>query len=376
MSNAILPFGVRENVSSSRPMGIAVIGCGYWGMNYVRIFNELTESRVVAVCEQSPERLKEIARWFPNVYLTTQIEDVISQPDVQAVIVCTEATSHFNVTRRLLLAGKHVLVEKPLTTTSSDAQKLIELADSQSATLMVGHTFIFNAGVRKVKEYVQQDSGRVYYLYARRTNLGPIRRDVNALWDLAPHDIAIFNYLLNSTPGWVSAIGGKVLGNCRDDVGFISLGYPNNVLAHVHVSWADPDKAREVVVVKSDRRIVFNDLNGVEQVRVFEKGVSPVEEEPLNYGEFRFEIRDGDIVSPRVEPAEPLKNQCRHFPECVRTGKRPISSGVEGRDVVRALEAVNRSIECKGLQVEIENKGDYVHPNVNASKPNAASSLR
>src|SRR5437773_1006818 len=375
MSNAILPFGVRENVSSSRPMGIAVIGCGDSGMNYVRIFNELTESRVVAVCEQSPERLKEIARRFPNVYLTTQIEDVISQPDVQAVIVCTEATSHFNVTRRLLLAGKHVLVEKPLTTTSSDAQKLIELADSQSATLMVGHTFIFNAGVRKVKEYVQQDSGRVYYLYARRTNLGPIRRDVNALWDLAPHDIAIFNYLLNSTPGWVSAIGGKVLGNCRDDVGFISLGYPNNVLAHVHVSWADPDKAREVVVVKSDRRIVFNDLNGVEQVRVFEKGVSPVEEEPLNYGEFRFEIRDGDIISPRIEPVEPLKHQCRHFLECVRTGKSPLSNGTDGRDVVRVLEAVNRSIECKGLQVEIENKGDYVHPNVNALET-ATSAVR
>ena len=368
MSNAILPFGVRENVSSSRPMGIAVIGCGYWGMNYVRIFNELTESRVVAVCEQSPERLKEIARRFPNVYLTTQIEDVISQPDVQAVIVCTEATSHFNVTRRLLLAGKHVLVEKPLTTTSSHAQELIELADSQSATLMVGHTFIFNAGVRKVKEYVQQDSGRVYYLYARRTNLGPIRRDVNALWDLAPHDIAIFNYLLNSTPGWVSAIGGKVLGNCRDDVGFISLGYPNNVLAHVHVSWADPDKAREVVVVKSDRRIVFNDLNGVEQVRVFEKGVSPVEEEPLNYGEFRFQIRDGDIVSPRVEPAEPLKYQCRHFLECVRTGKSPLSNGTDGRDVVRVLEAMNRSIELKGLQVLVEDQADYVHANVDEPK--------
>ena len=368
MSNAILPFGVRENVSSSRPMGIAVIGCGYWGMNYVRIFNELTESRVVAVCEQCPERLKEVARRFPNVYLTTQIEDVISQPDVQAVIVCTEATSHFNVTRRLLLAGKHVLVEKPLTTTSSHAQKLIELADSQSATLMVGHTFIFNAGVRKVKEYVQQDSGRVYYLYARRTNLGPIRRDVNALWDLAPHDIAIFNYLLNSTPGWVSAIGGKVLGNCRDDVGFISLGYPNNVLAHVHVSWADPDKAREVVVVKSDRRIVFNDLNGVEQVRVFEKGVSPVEEEPLNYGELRFQIRDGDIVSPRVEPAEPLKNQCRHFLECVRTGKSPLSNGTDGRDVVRVLEAMNRSIELKGLQVLVEDQADYVHANVDEPK--------
>lgn len=368
MSKSTLPLGAKESSSNTKPMGVAVIGCGYWGMNYVRIFNELTESRVVAVCEQSPDRLKEVARRFPSVYLTTQVDDVISQPDVQGVVVCTEATSHFNVTRRLLLAGKHVLVEKPLTTTSTHAEKLIELAESRSATLMVGHTFIFNAGVRKVKEYVQRETGRVYYLYARRTNLGPIRRDVNALWDLAPHDIAIFNYLLDSTPEWVSAIGGKVLGNCRDDVGFVSLGYPDNVLGHVHVSWADPDKAREVVVVKSDRRIVFNDLNGPEQVRVFEKGVSPVEEEPLNYGEFRFQIRDGDIISPRIEPVEPLKNQCRHFLECIRTGKRPMSNGIHGRDVVRVLEAINRSIERKGMQVPVEDKADYVHPNIGASE--------
>ena len=359
MTNGLLPPGAKEDSANIQPTGIAVIGCGYWGMNYVRIFNELTDSRVAAVCEQSPERLKEAARRFPNVYLTTQIDDALSQPDVEAVVVSTEASSHYNVARRSLAAGKHLLVEKPLTTTSTDAEKLIELADSRSVNLMVGHTFIFNAGVRKVKEYVKQDTGRVYYLYARRTNLGPIRHDVNALWDLAPHDIAIFNYLLDATPEWVSAVGGKVLGNSRDDVGFVSLGYPGNVLAHVHVSWADPDKAREVVVVKSDCRILFDDLNGVEQVRVFEKGVSPVEEEPLNYGEFRFQIRDGDIISPRIEPAEPLKSQCRHFLDCVRTGKRPVSNGVHGRDVVRVLEAINRSMECKGLQVPVEDRARY-----------------
>ena len=375
MNTAILSLGKEQSPPSAKPLGIAVIGCGYWGMNYVRIFNELVESRVVAVCDQSAERLKEVSRRFPGVYLTTQVEEAASQPGVDAVVVCTEATTHFPVTRRLLLAGRHILVEKPLTTTTAEANQLIELAESNSAILMVGHTFVFNAGVRKVKEYVQTGGGRVYYLYARRTNLGPIRRDVNALWDLAPHDIAIFNYLLDGTPQWVSAVGGKVLRNCRDDVGFISLGYPENVLAHVHVSWADPDKAREVVVVKSDKRIVFNDLNGIEQVRVFEKGVSTVEQEPLNYGEFRFEIRDGDIISPRIEPVEPLKHQCRHFLDCVRTGKRPISSGVEGRDVVSVLEAVNRSIELKGLQVEVESKGDYVRRNVDATKT-AASAVR
>jgi predicted dehydrogenase len=368
MTNGVLPPGLKEDSANTKPTGIAVIGCGYWGMNYVRIFNELTDSRVAAVCEQSSERLKEVARRFPRVCLTTQIDDALSQPEVEAVVVSTEASSHYNVARVSLSAGKHLLVEKPLTTTGTDAEKLIELADSRSVTLMVGHTFIFNPGVRKVKEYVKQDTGRVYYLYARRTNLGPIRRDVNALWDLAPHDIAIFNYLLDATPEWVSAVGGKVLGNSRDDVGFVSLGYPGNVLAHVHVSWADPDKAREVVVVKSDCRILFDDLNGVEQVRVFEKGVSPVEAEPLNYGEFRFQIRDGDIISPRIESAEPLKSQCRHFLECVRTGKRPVSNGVDGRDVVRVLEAINRSIECKGLQVPVEDRAHYVHASVHRDK--------
>jgi len=348
--------------SMATPVRIAVIGCGYWGMNYVRVFNELPDARVVAVCDKSPERLQELTGRFPGVYLTTETEEVASRRDVDAVVVCTLATTHHDVTRIFLREGKHVLVEKPLTTTVADADELIALAEAKSAILMVGHTFIFNAGIRKVKEYNQPGEGRVYYVYARRTNLGPIRRDVNAVWDLAPHDIAIFNYLLGSVPEWVSAVGGKVLRNCREDLGFISLGYPDNVLGHIQVSWADPNKAREVVIVRSDRRIVFNDLNGLEQVRVFEKGVSAVEAEPLNYGESHFQIRDGDIISPRIEASEPLKNQCRHFLECVKLGKQPISSGTEGREVVRVLEAVNRSIECKGLQINVRSNG---HQNAN-----------
>ncbi|PYR39270.1 MAG: hypothetical protein DMF90_00420 [Acidobacteria bacterium] len=360
---AVVSHRVRRHQGNADAVGVAIVGCGYWGANYVRIFDELNESYVAAVCDQSLERRLDIARRFPGVYVTGDLDEAASQPGVQAVVVCTEATTHYGVTRRLLNAHKHVLVEKPITTTSADAKRLIDLAESNSSILMVGHTFVFNAGIRKVKEYIQKDGSWVYYLYARRTNLGPIRHDVNALWDLAPHDIAIFNYLLDSPPKWVSAVGGKVLRNCRDDVGFISLGYPNDILAHVHVSWADPDKAREVVVVTSERRIVFNDLNGQEQVRVFEKGVTPVKPETMNYGDFRFQIRDGDIISPRIEMIEPLKSQCRHFLECVRTGQRPISSGVEGRDVVRVLEAVNRSIEYRGLQVSVEGS-DYVHSNV------------
>ena len=335
-------------------LGVAILGCGYWGANYVRVFNELPDSRVAAVCDQREERLREIRRRFPRVPLTTDIDEMLQQEDVDTVVVCTQAKSHYEVTRRCLKAGKHVLVEKPLTTVSAHAEELTNLAESLGLTLMVGHTFVYNSGVRKVKDYIDQDQvGRVYYLYACRTNLGPIRQDVNALWDLATHDVSIFNYLLGAVPEWVSAVGVKVLRNCREDVGFVSLGYPNDVVGHIHVSWADPNKAREVVVVGSERRILFNDLNGLEQVRVFEKGVKPVSPEPQNFGEYHFQLRDGDILSPRLEVTEPLKNQCQHFLECARSGCRPLTSGWEGHEVVKVLEAIDRSIQKNGAQVEI-----------------------
>ena len=334
-------------------VGIAVLGCGYWGINYVRVFSELPEARVVVVCDQQPDRLEEVAKRFPSVDLTTDAEGAISHEGVDAVVVCTNATTHYGVTRSSLTAGKHVLVEKPLTTVSRDAEELIAVAEAKSALLMVGHTFVYNAGIRKVKEYIQRSGERVYYMYSSRTNLGPIRRDVNAVWDLAPHDVAIFNYLLDRTPSWVSAVGAKVLRNCREDVGFISLGYEDNIVGHIHVSWADPHKARELVVVGSDRRIVFNDLNGLEQVRIFEKGIRPVAPEPVSYGEHQLQIRDGDILSPRIEVSEPLKNQCRHFLDCVIRGTSPMTDGRAGEQVVRVLEAVDRSLALKGSPVEV-----------------------
>lgn len=335
-------------------VGIAVFGCGYWGINYVRVFNELPESQVVVVCDQRTDRLQEVSRRFPGVELTTMVEDALRLDGVDAVVVCTEATTHYDLTRRCLVAGKHVLVEKPLATKVTDAEELITLAEARGMTLMVGHTFLYNSGIRRVKDYIEQAKvGRVYYLYARRTNLGPIRRDVNALWDLAPHDVSIFNYLLDGAPEWVSAVGIKVLQNSHEDVGFISLGYQDDVVGHVHVSWADPNKVREVVVVGSDKRIVFNDLNAPEQVRVFEKGVTPVVAEASTYGEYQFLMRDGDIISPRIEFSEPLKNQCSHFLECITQGSRPLSGGREGLAVVRVMEAIDRSIGRKGVPVEV-----------------------
>jgi predicted dehydrogenase len=346
-------------MDKTEQMGVAVIGCGYWGKNYLRVFDELPDSKLVAVCDQQPDRLQEVAKRYPGVHLCSQVDEILARKDVDAVVVCTEPSSHYPVTRACLLAGKHALVEKPLTTSLAEAEELAILSEEQVLTLMVGHTFIYNAGIRKVKEYVDQ-SDNVYYLYARRTNLGPIRRDVNAVWDLATHDIAIFNYLLDGVPVWVNAVGAKVLRNCREDVGFVTLGYENGVVGHIHVSWADPNKTRETVVVCSDKRIVFNDLNSLEQVRVFEKGVQLMEtNEPLSYGEYRLHIRDGNILSPRVEVTEPLKEQCRHFLHCVTTKERPITDGWAGGDVLRVLEAIDRSIRTGGTQMEVERNGHY-----------------
>jgi predicted dehydrogenase len=218
---------------------------------------------------------------------------------------------------------------------------------------MVGHTFLYNHAVEKVKEYFANDAlGSVYYLYGRRTNLGPIRHDVNAVWDLASHDVAIFNHFLEAVPEWVSAVGAKVLRNSREDVGFVSLGYPNGVLGHLHASWADPNKVREVVVVGSERRILFNDVDSVEHVRVFEKGVT--NGESVGYGEHQLLMRDGDIISPKIPVGEPLKNQCMHFVGCVSEGKQPLTNGQLGRDVVRVMQAIDRSMQQQGVPVEVQ----------------------
>jgi predicted dehydrogenase len=342
----------------AEPTGVAVIGCGYWGANYVRVFTEMADCNVVAVCDHRASRLKDVQRRFPAIETTAAVDEILDNNEIDAVVISTEAQTHHDLATRALLAGKHLLVEKPLTTSVDDATALISLARERQRLLLVGHTFIYNAGVRKVKEYVKDSLGRVYYLYARRTSLGPIRNDVNAVWDLAPHDVAIFNYLLDSTPDWVSAVGTPLLGNHREDVGFISLGYPGGIIGHIHVSWADPNKTREVVVVGSEKRILFNDLDPLERVRVFDKGVMPViPEEPLTFGEIQFALRDGDITSPSIAVGEPLKTQCGHFLHCIRRGELPMTDGSRGRDVVRVMEAIDESIAQRGVPVLITTGG-------------------
>jgi predicted dehydrogenase len=337
-------------------LNIAVIGCGYWGGNYVRVFTEMPETTVVAVCDQLPQNLEKIRKRFTGIRLTTSLDEVLSMDEVDAVVIATNATTHHAIARQCIEAGKHILLEKPMTTVASEAEDLMSLAEARGITLMIGHIYLYNSCIRAIKSYIDEARiGHPYYLYTRRTNLGPIRYDVNALWDLAPHDISIMNFLLGSTPEWVSAVGLKALRSGYEDVGFIALGYPNDIIGHIHVSWADPDKVREVVVVGSESRIVFNDLNPLEPVRIFEKGV--VISEPLSYGEHHFSIRDGSIISPNISVSEPLKEQCYHFLSCVSDGATPLTDGLNGLEVVRVMEAVGHSIESKGMPVGVEQGG-------------------
>jgi predicted dehydrogenase len=341
-----------------RPAGqrvrIALVGFGYWGPNYARVLNELPGAQLTVICDQSPERLSLVRQRYPTIETCGHLDDLLARDDVDGVVIATPASTHEASVRATLDSGRHVLVEKPMTVRAGACEPLCDLAAAAGRVLMVGYTFLYNAGVRKMKEMMAPEPfGQPYYLHATRTNLGPIRQDVNAVWDLAPHDIAIFNYLLGEQPLWASAIGTRVLKTSREDIAFATLGYANDVVGNIHVSWADPNKVREVVAVGSRRRVVFNDLNDVERVRVFERGVSAGDAIADSYGEFKLLVRDGDIISPKIEPSEPLKNQCADFVNAIVTGAPPLAQARFGVGVVRALAAIEASMRLNGAAVAV-----------------------
>jgi predicted dehydrogenase len=339
---------------AGRPLRLALVGFGYWGPNYARVLNDLPGVELTVVCDRSAERLAHVRARYPAMTTSDDIAGVLAGGGIDAVVIATPASTHQPIVQAALEGGHHVLVEKPMALDVPGCDALCDLATASGRVLMVGYTFLYNAGVRKMKECMAAEVfGQVYYLHATRTNLGPIRQDVNAVWDLAPHDIAIFNYLLDDRPLWASAIGTRVLKTSRDDIAFATLGYQNGVVGNIHVSWSDPNKVREVVAVGSRRRVVFNDLNDVERVRYFERGVTTGDGIAEAYGEFKLLVRDGDIVSPKVEPSEPLKNQCMEFVDAIRTGRTPLASGKFGCGVVRVLVAIEASMRARGAAVEV-----------------------
>ncbi len=334
-------------------MRLGIIGCGHWGKNYVRVFDQLSGVHVAQVADQLAENLAYVSERFPRASITADYHSLLADPDIDAVVVATGAASHYEIANAAIDAGKHLIVEKPLALDPLECERLTEKAAASGLILLVGHTFLYNDSVRLVREILEQpETGDVYYLTSRRTHLGKIREDVGALWDLAAHDISIFSYLLGCQPERVCAVGGSYLREGRDDVAFLTLMYASGVVGNIQVSWVDANKIREIVLITGKRRIEFNDLDNLESVRIFEKGIS-IERDVESFGEFQYRLRDGDIRSPRVERREPLLNLCLHFIECVKDGVRPRSDGENGTQVVRVLKAASESMRQGGLQVAV-----------------------
>lgn len=332
-------------------VGIGLVGCGRWGLNYLRAFSELDGCRVVAACDVNPDRLREAERRAPGLRTTPDLQALLTAPDIAAVVVATEATRHFDVARAALEAGKDCLVEKPMTTDIEQARQLRDLASQEKRLLMVGHVFRYNPGVNHLQNVIGSGTlGQLEYLTFTRTNLGPIRTDVNVVWDLMTHDVSILLHFLNQRPWWVSAQGASFLSSRCEDVAFATLGFEGGVIANVRASWLDPRKVREITVVGSAKMAFFNDLEIQEPVRIFDKGAI---REPSyeTFGEFKLVTRSGEVISPAILATEPLKNQCHHFLQSVTTRRPVISDGSDGLRVVEVVAAINQSIAQRGVPV-------------------------
>ncbi len=332
---------------------VGIIGYGYWGPNIARNFAELSASTVVAIADLREEQLKRAQSKHPEAVLVKDYHELF-QLGLDAVVVATPPATHHAIAKNCLEQGLHVLVEKPLTLNSQHAQDLVDLAALNGLTLMVGHTFEYNAAVHALKAYIDSgELGEIYYLDTARLNLGLFQRDSNVLWDLAPHDISILLYLLGQTPVSVSAHGTPCVFAGIPDVAYLHLIFPNHKLAYVHVSWLDPCKVRRVTVVGSKKMVVYNDVENEQKIKIYDKGV---ETPPYtsSFADFQCSYHYGDITIPRIRYAEPLREECQHFLDCIQNHKEPCSSGQDGLRVVKILEAAQRSMNNGSTQEVIQ----------------------
>ncbi|MFB3817526.1 MAG: Gfo/Idh/MocA family protein [Candidatus Methylomirabilales bacterium] len=332
---------------------IGVAGVGYWGPNLVRVFNALPDGRVAALSDLNAERLEEIVQQAPVTLATTEVDELLDPRIVDAVVMATPTRTHHALARKALQRGLHVFVEKPLATSVEECDELIELAAARNRVLFVGHVFLYAPAVITLKELIQRgDLGRISYISCVRLNLGPVRRDVNALWDLAPHDISILLELMGEPPVAVNCQGLAYLNDRVHDVCALSLRFSDRSMALVHVSWLDPSKRRLVTVVGDRKMAIYDDLEPSEKVKVYDKGVETPPKPDLFTG-YQLSYRYGDTYSPRIKETEPLKAECQHFVECIRDGRTPKTDGVLGREVVRVLQAAQASLDNGGGRVDV-----------------------
>jgi predicted dehydrogenase len=328
-------------------IAVGLAGVGYWGSKLARNIDEASGCRLAALCDPDPERVETSGERYREAARCSQLGELLDRDEVEAVVIATPAYLHAKHVAAALAAGKHVLVEKPLALSATECTDLAEQADTTGLTLMVGHTFVYSQPVRVLRSLIRAgELGRILYTYAHRLNLGVIREDLNALWNFGPHDVSILLYLLERMPERVTAQQFSLLNREIEDVVFLVLEFPDEIVAHVHESWLDPRKIRQLTVVGDRKMVVYDDTDVETPLRIYDKGISSLARED-GYGEFKLETRTGDMIAPRVQTREPLRVEIEHFVECVLTGARPETDARHGRDVVAILEAADHSARTK-----------------------------
>jgi predicted dehydrogenase len=343
-----------QNMNDARTIGVAVIGCGYWGPNLVRNFSVCPQTRVVAACDKEAKRLQRFAMTCPSAVLTDDYGAILRNPDVEAVAIATPVATHLSLATAALEAGKHVLVEKPLAGNVRDGELLVRRAREAGRILMVDHTYLYSPAVRKIKDLVDKgEFGEIFYIDSVRINLGQFQSDVNVLWDLAPHDLSIIDYLLGRMPRSLSAMGVSHTSSDLEDVAYLNLDFGQALMATFHVNWLSPVKLRHTIIGGSKRSLVYNDLDPVQPIQIYDSGIQLDQSSEARYGRL-VSYRVGDIWSPYVSRSdEPLQNVVRHFAECILEGKEPLTDGESGLRVVRILEAAQRSIKAQGGRITL-----------------------
>jgi predicted dehydrogenase len=334
-------------------INMGVVGCGYWGPNLIRNFRSIPDCNLKIMCDISESRLRHLKSLYPEVEAKTSYDNLLNDKNLDAIVVATSVKHHYPMAKASLLAGKHTLIEKPMASSIAECEELIAIAQKQGLVLMVGHTFLFSPAVRKIKEIVDhRDIGEIRYISARRLNLGLFQKDINVAWDLAPHDISIILYIMQEMPHSVNCRGGAHITSGIEDVTSMSLHFSKERSAIIHSSWHDPRKVREMTIVGSKRMIVYDDVEPLEKIKIFDARV----ERPPHYdtfAEFLYAYHYGDIYSPYIKQDEPLKAECQHFVDCVRHGSNPITNGGKGLEVVQILEAASQSLKQAGGPVAL-----------------------
>ena len=337
----------------NRQISVGLIGYGYWGPNLLRNLHETDEVEVRRCVDLRPERCAAASKRYPTVLVSAEADDILTDSEIDAVVIATPVFTHHALAKRALEANKHVLVEKPITRTVKEAEELIQLAKSRQVVLMVDHTFVYTGAVRRMKEIIEaQELGELYYFDSVRVNLGLFQHDIDVIWDLAPHDVSILTYLIPDKPQYVSAVGTDHTGRGLVDVAYLTLHFANNFIAHFHVNWLSPVKLRHNLIGGSRRMLVYDDMEPSEKVRVYDRGIQVRSQEGIYKA--LVDYRMGDVWSPKVDVREALSIECEHFVNCIRTGTNPNSDGESGLQVVKILEAATDSVTNGGHPVGIE----------------------